>query len=48
LLFRADSPAAAENFARSDPYVLNGLIKQWRVREWRTVVGPTAEIKLPF
>ena len=48
LLFRADSPAAAENFAKSDPYVLNGLIKQWRVREWRTVVGRSAEVKLPF
>jgi uncharacterized protein YciI len=48
LQFRADSPVAAENFAKSDPYVLNGLIKQWRVREWRTVVGSAAEIKLPF
>jgi uncharacterized protein YciI len=46
LLFRADSPAAAENFAKSDPYVLNGLIKQWRVREWRTVVGAAAEVKI--
>lgn len=48
LMFRADSPAAAENFAKSDPYVLNGLITHWRVREWRTVVGPAAEIKLTF
>jgi uncharacterized protein YciI len=48
LLFRSDSPAAADNFAKSDPYVLNGLIKDWRVREWTTVVGPTAEVKLPF
>jgi uncharacterized protein YciI len=48
LLFRADSPAAAANFAKSDPYVLNGLIKDWRVREWITVVGPAAEVKLPF
>jgi uncharacterized protein YciI len=48
LLFRADSPAAAENFAKSDPYVLNGLIKNWRVREWTTVVGAAAEVKLPF
>jgi uncharacterized protein YciI len=48
LLFRADSTAAAENFAKSDPYVLNGVIKGWRVREWATVVGPAAEIKLPF
>ena len=48
LLFRGDSPAAAENFAKSDPYVLNGLIKDWRVREWTTVVGPAAEVKLPL
>jgi uncharacterized protein len=48
LLFRADSPAAAEAFAKSDPYVLNGLIKSWRVREWTTVVGNAAEVKLPL
>jgi len=39
LLFRGDSPAAAENFARNDPYVLNGLVKRWYVREWTTVAG---------
>jgi uncharacterized protein len=48
LLFRGGSPAVAEAFAKSDPYVLNGLIKNWRVREWSTVVGDAAEIKLPF
>ena len=42
LLFRGDSPAAAEAFAQSDPYVLNGLVKRWRVRQWTTVVGPDA------
>lgn len=42
LLFRGDSPAAAENFAKSDPYVKNGLIKRWYVREWNTVVGADA------
>jgi uncharacterized protein len=44
LLFRGDSPAAAEAFASSDPYVLNGLVKSWRVREWTTVVGRDAEV----
>lgn len=39
LLFKGDSPAVAENFARVDPYVLNGLVKRWYVREWTTVVG---------
>jgi uncharacterized protein YciI len=42
LLFKSDSKAAAESFAASDPYVLNGLVKEWRVREWTTVVGDGA------
>jgi uncharacterized protein YciI len=42
LLFKGDSPAAAESFAATDPYVLNGLVKRWRVREWTTVVGEAA------
>jgi uncharacterized protein YciI len=46
-LFRGDSPAAAEAFAKADPYVLNGLVKSWRVREWTTVVGRDAEVPLP-
>ena len=42
LLFRATSPAAVEQFATSDPYVTNGVVKAWRVREWTTVVGEDA------
>ena len=40
VLFTGDSPAAAEAFAKADPYVANGLVKRWRVRPWNTVVGP--------
>jgi uncharacterized protein YciI len=47
LLFRGDSPAAAEAFAAADPYVVNGLVTRWRVREWTTVVGRDAEMPLP-
>lgn len=47
LLFKGASPAAAEAFAAADPYVANGLITRWRVREWTTVVGPDAEVALP-
>ena len=47
LLFRGSSPAVAEAFAARDPYVTNGLVKSWRVREWTTVVGPLAEARLP-
>lgn len=42
LLFQGSSPAAAEAFAEADPYVRNGLVARWRVREWTTVVGMDA------
>ena len=42
LLFRGDTATVAESFAQSDPYVRNGLIARWRVREWTTVVGDAA------
>jgi|SRR5436190_11241107 len=42
LLFQGNSPAVAENFARTDPYVLNGMVSSWRVREWTTVIGAAA------
>ena len=42
LLFSGESPHAAESFAREDPYVLNGLVTRWRVREWSTVAGTLA------
>ena len=42
LLFSGESPEAAERFAKGDPYVLNGLVKNWRVRPWNTVVGKDA------
>jgi len=42
LLFKGDSARGAEDFARADPYVIKGLVKRWRVREWNTVVGVDA------
>jgi len=42
LLFRGDSPEAAEAFAAEDPYVREGLVRSWRVRRWTTVVGADA------
>ena len=42
MLFAGQDPSAAEEFARGDPYVLNGLVAHWRVREWVTVVGAGA------
>jgi uncharacterized protein len=39
LVFKGDSPIIAENFAKNDPYVKNGLIKAWQVRPWTVVIG---------
>jgi uncharacterized protein len=47
LLFRGSSPAVAESFAASDPYVVHRIVSKWRVREWTTVVGALAESPLP-
>jgi uncharacterized protein YciI len=47
LLFRGESPAAAEAFAAADPYVRHGLVLRWRVRAWTTVVGEGAAVPLP-
>ncbi len=47
LLFRADSAATAEAFAGADPYVQNGIVNRWHVREWQTVVGKDAACPLP-
>ncbi|MBS9525994.1 YciI family protein [Litoribacter ruber] len=38
LVFRAQSPEVAEDFAKNDPYVKNGLITKWFVRKWNVVV----------
>ena len=45
-LFTSETPDIARAFAEADPYVTNGLVLDWRVREWTTVVGPGALTKL--
>lgn len=42
LLFAGDSPTVAEKFAKADPYVANGVVKRWYIREWVTVAGEQA------
>jgi uncharacterized protein YciI len=42
LLFQGDSPAAAERFAKADPYVTHGLVTGYTIRQWNTVVGDGA------
>src|SRR5579884_4293568 len=43
LVFRDASPAAAEQFALNDPYVIHGLVTRWEVRLWNVVVSNEPE-----
>jgi len=46
LLFEAETDTAARAFAAADPYVKAGLVRQWSVRPWTTVVGAAAATPL--
>ena len=39
LVFRTQDRSVAEDFARNDPYVINGLVTRWEVEPWAVVVG---------
>jgi len=39
LVFKAEGARVAEDFAKHDPYVKNGLITEWQVRPWTVVIG---------
>jgi len=39
LVFKGDDPSIAEDFANNDPYVKNGVVKEWQVRPWTVVIG---------
>ena len=39
LVFRVSDRSIVEDFARSDPYVINGLVMKWEVRPWTVVIG---------
>lgn len=47
LLFSAAAKEIVEKFALNDPYVTGGLVTQWKVRVWTTVVGEAAANPLP-
>jgi uncharacterized protein len=43
LIFRGPDASVAQRFVSKDPYIRNGLIKRWQIREWSVVVGNTPE-----
>ena len=44
LVFRGESPQAAEDFAKADPYVNTGVVRSWAVKKWLTVIGDGAQM----
>jgi len=39
LVFKTNDPSVPKRFAEEDPYVMNGLVKNWWVRAWTVVLG---------
>jgi len=39
LIFKGANQSVAEEFAKNDPYVKNGLVVEWHVRSWTVVLG---------
>ena len=31
---------AAEEFVRDDPFVVNGVVQRWHIREWNEILAP--------
>jgi len=41
IVFRVEEPSVVENFARTDPYVTQGVVTKWQVKPWNVVFGGT-------
>jgi uncharacterized protein YciI len=39
IVFKVEDKSKIEAFVEKDPYVANGLVTGWRIREWTVVVG---------
>ncbi len=42
LIFETDDASVVDDFVRADPYVGNGVVREWRIRPWNVVVGRPA------
>jgi len=39
IVFTGETAEIAQQFARADPYVTQGLVTRWRVVPWHVVIG---------
>ena len=43
LAFKVVDKKIIEQFAENDPYVLNGVVTNWYIRDWKVVLGKDFE-----
>ncbi len=41
IVFNTPERSTIEAFVAQDPYVVNGLVTSWRIRDWNVVAGPS-------
>jgi len=39
LLFKVADISIVEHFAKTDPYVIGGLVPNWTIRKWSVAIG---------
>jgi uncharacterized protein YciI len=39
LIFHTADRSVVDDFARADPYVMNGLVTRWETQPWAVVIG---------
>lgn len=39
ILFKCKNEQPIQDFIANDPYVQNGVVESWEIREWNVVVG---------
>ena len=39
LVWATEDEDVVRRFVESDPYVVNGLVKSWEIRQWTVVIG---------
>ena len=39
LIFKGDDSSVVDNFVKNDPYVKNGIVTQWKIKEWKVALG---------
>lgn len=39
LIFYVNEKSVVEDFVKHDPYVINGLVTRWEIKNWNVVIG---------